>query len=106
LRERGFRVSLAHGRHEAALELKESTFKVVLIDLRIPDGDGGEVFRMVRAANPQARTVVITGYRSEMDELVEQMMVEGADGVFYKPFDVPELVQKLKHLAGAHKEGG
>ncbi len=42
LRERGFRVSLAHDGREAAEQLRESTFKVVLIDMRIPDGDGGE----------------------------------------------------------------
>ena len=64
LRDRGFRVGLAHDGREAAEQLKDSTFKVVLIDMRIPDGDGGEVFRMVREANPQARTVLITGYRA------------------------------------------
>ena len=41
LRERGFRVCLAHDCREAAEQLKQSTFKVVLIDMRIPDGDGG-----------------------------------------------------------------
>ena len=48
LRDRGFRVSLAHGSREAADQLKSTDFKVVLIDMRIPDGDGSEVFRMVR----------------------------------------------------------
>ena len=56
LRERGFRVGLAHDGREAADTLKESTFKVVLIDMKIPDSDGDAVFRLVREANPQART--------------------------------------------------
>ena len=106
LRERGFRVCLAHDGREAAEQLKESTFKVVLIDMRIPDGDGGSVFRMVREANPQARTILITGYRSEMDQLVEQMIAEGADAVCYKPFDVPELLETLEQLAEARRGGG
>ena len=87
-------------------QLQESTFKVVLIDMRIPDGDGGAVFRMVREANPQARTVLITGYRSEMDQLVEQVLAEGADAVCYKPFDVPELLETLEQLAEAHARRG
>lgn len=99
LRERGFRVSVAHDSAEASAQLRESAFKVVLIDMRIPDGDGGTVFRMVRDANPQARTVLITGHRSEMDQVVTQVLAEGADAVCYKPFDVPALLQALQRLA-------
>ena len=73
--------------------------------MRIPDGDGSTVFRTVRAANPQARTILITGHRSEMDQLIEQMIAEGADAVCYKPFHVPELLEKLEKLAGASQEG-
>jgi CheY-like chemotaxis protein len=104
-RERGFRVSLAHNGREAADQIKQMTFKVIVIDLRIPEGDGTKVFRMVREANPQARTILITGHRSEMDQLIERMLAEGADAVCYKPFDVPELLTKLERLAGAGQEG-
>jgi DNA-binding response OmpR family regulator len=56
------------------------------------------VFRLVRQSNPQARTVVITGHRTEMDRLVQQVVDEGADAVCYKPFDVPRLLDTLHHL--------
>ncbi len=105
LREHGFRVSIAHDFQQAADQLKESTFKVVLIDMRIPEGNGSAVFQIVREANPWARTILITGHRSEMDQLIERMVAEGAHGVCYKPFDVPELLKKLKHLAKACEEG-
>jgi two-component system OmpR family response regulator len=97
-------VSLAHGSREAAEQLKDTRYKVVLIDLRIPDGSGGDVFRMVRDANPEARTILITGHRSEMDQVVDQIVAEGADAVCYKPFNVPELLAKLEQLAGANDE--
>jgi len=103
-RDRGYRVSLAHGGREASEQLRDTRYKVVLIDLRIPDGNGAEVFRTVREANPQARTILITGHRSEMDELIGQMMAEGADAVCYKPFHVPELLAKLEQLSGGHQE--
>ena len=105
LRERGFRVCLAHDGREAADRLKGSIFKVVLIDLRIPEGDGSMVFRAVREANPQARTILITGHRAEMDPLIDQMIAEGADAVCYKPFHIPELLEKLEQLAGASQGG-
>ena len=104
-RERGFRVCLAHDGREAADQLKESMYKVVLIDMRIPDGDGSAVFQIGPRANPQARTILITGYRSEMDQLIGRMVAEGADAVCYKPFDVPELLSKLEQLAKAYEEG-
>jgi DNA-binding NtrC family response regulator len=104
-RERGFRASVAHDGREAAEQLTESSFKVVLIDMRLPNGSGRAVFNMVRAANPQARTILITGHRSELDHVVDQTVAEGADAVCYKPFHIPELLDKLEQLAEAKREG-
>ena len=98
LRERGFRVAVAHDEPTAADRLKDQSFKVVLIDMRLPQGDGSGVFHRVRETNPAARTVVITGFRSEMDPLVQQVVAEGADAVCYKPFDVPQLLNVLGKL--------
>jgi CheY-like chemotaxis protein len=99
LRERGYRVAVAHDEPTAAAQLRESAFRVVLIDMKLPSGDGTSVFRLVREANPQARTVVITGHRAELERLVQQVIQEGADAVCYKPFDVPNLLGTLDRLA-------
>jgi two-component system, NtrC family, response regulator HydG len=101
LREHGYRVGLAHDGRGAADQLRDTDFRVVLIDMKIPDGDGGQVFRAVRRANPGARTLLITGNRPEMDPLVERVLREGADAVCYKPFDVPRLLGALGRLAGS-----
>lgn len=99
LRDRGYRVCLAHDENEAAERLKGREFKVVLIDMKLPAGDGSTVFRIVRQTNPQARTVIITGHRSEMDPLIKTVVDEGADAVCYKPFDVPRLLATLQQLS-------
>jgi len=103
LRERGYRVCLAHDERDAAKRLKDSAFQLVLIDMRLPKGDGTTVFRLVRSTNPKARTVLITGHRSEMDLAVQQVLAEGADAVCYKPFDVPALLDSLRSLTEAHQ---
>jgi two-component system, NtrC family, response regulator HydG len=105
-RDHGFRVSLAHGGREAAQQLGNTEFQVVLIDMRIPDGDGSAVFRSVRQSNPRARTILITGFPFEVESLVEQTLAEGADAVCYKPFDVPHLLQTLDQLARKHDGPG
>ncbi|HZV05428.1 MAG TPA: response regulator [Gemmataceae bacterium] len=98
LRERGYRVAVAHEEAEAGRLLQAHNFRIVLIDMKLPRGDGGGVFQRVRQTNPQARTVVITGHRIEMDPLVQRVMAEGADAVCYKPFDVPRLLTTLEQL--------
>jgi CheY-like chemotaxis protein len=102
-RERGYRVCLAHDCPEAAARLKDQSFQVVLIDLKLPSGDGTEVFRLVRQNNPQARTVLITGHRTEMDHLIQRLFAEGADSICYKPFELPSLVKTLHQLTAARK---
>jgi two-component system, NtrC family, response regulator HydG len=98
MRDCGYRVCLAHDVTQAAELLKDASFKVVLIDMKIPGGHGGNVFRLVREVNPHARTILITGFRPEMEQLVEQVLSEGADAVCYKPFDVPQLLRSLETL--------
>jgi len=98
-RERGYRVCVAHDSARAQEQLQRTTFQVVLIDMKLPEGDGTQVFRMVREANPQARTVLITGMRSETENLVQQTLTEGADAACYKPFDMQSLLETLQRLS-------
>jgi two-component system response regulator HydG len=98
LRDRGFRVAISHDEVEASANLQERDFQVVLIDMKLPLGDGGGVFQRVRSTNPSARTIVITGHRAEMDPLVQRVVSEGADAVCYKPFDVPRLLSILQQF--------
>jgi two-component system response regulator HydG len=99
LRERGYRVCLAHDPSEATERVQQRAFGVVLIDMKLPQGSGADVFRMVKQAAPSARTVLITGLRGEMEQIVEQTLAEGADAACFKPFDIPALLQTLNKLA-------
>jgi CheY-like chemotaxis protein len=105
LRESGYRVCVAYNEVEASKHLQDLTFRVVLIDMKLPGGDGGSVFRLVRQSNPQARTMVITGFRSEMDPIIQAVVAEGADAVCYKPFDVANLLDTLRQLSMGKDEG-
>ena len=97
--ERGFRVNVAHDIRTAAELLRNDNFKVVLIDLRLPDGDGAEVLRLVRQIESQARTVLITGHKADLDASLERFTETGPDAVCYKPFDVPELLGIVDRLS-------
>ena len=100
LRDRGYRVCLAHDESTAAARLKDREYDVVLIDMKLPQSDGQRVFRLVRKMNSQARTIAITGFRSETAQLVREVVAEGVGAVCYKPFDIPELLSTVEQLAG------
>jgi DNA-binding NtrC family response regulator len=99
LRGRGFRVFLAHDQAEAAEQLHDRQFQIVLIDMRLPGGDGQSVFRLVHEANPEARTIVITGHRPEVEPLAPWLINEGVDAICYKPFEVDRLLDTISNLA-------
>jgi DNA-binding response OmpR family regulator len=96
LRERDFRACLAHDEDAARQMLRRRDYDVVLIDMKLPKGDGRGVFRLVRETTPQARTVLITGHRGETEEIVSGLLHEGASGVCYKPFDVGKLLATIR----------
>jgi DNA-binding NtrC family response regulator len=98
LRDRGYRVATAHDAEEATEKLRAKTYQVVLIDMKLPRSDGLKLFQMVRANNPGARTVMITGFRTEMEDHMQRLIAEGADAVCYKPFDVVQLLETLEEL--------
>ena len=99
LRENGFRACIARGLHDAANRLKDTDLNVALIDMRLPEGNGHQVYQLIRESNPSARTIVITGYRSETEQLVAKVLAAGADAVCYKPFDVPMLLDTVNKLS-------
>lgn len=103
--DRGFRVHLAHDLADARRTLQDSQFQVVLLDMKLPSGDGRTVLPDIKSSNPQARTIVITGYPSEMESRVQQALAEGATAVAYKPFDVPNLLKMVDDFTQLPPQG-
>jgi DNA-binding NtrC family response regulator len=99
LHERGYRVCLAHDLPEAERKLSEHRFHVVLIDMKLPTGSGKDLLVTLRNVDPEARTVLITGYRNEMETKVQTAMDAGANAVCYKPFDVEKLLSTVAALS-------
>jgi DNA-binding NtrC family response regulator len=97
-REKGYRVHLAHDAQEAEKALHARSFQVILVDMKLPGANGSAVFDLIRGANQQAQTLVITGYPNEMESRVREALASGARAVCYKPFDVPALLNTIRGL--------
>src|SRR5205814_5958462 len=102
LRERGYRVYLAHDVPDAEKTLRERKFHVVLIDMKLPNGDGQQVLRALQQADKEARAILITGFVAETETKVQEALHAGANAVCYKPFDVDKLLTTVQALS-AHR---
>ncbi|HEX5102696.1 MAG TPA: response regulator [Pirellulaceae bacterium] len=98
MREHGYRVHLAHDVPDAEQAIQRHAFQVVLVDMRLPSGDGGQVLRLLRQKDQSARALIITGFASEMERRVQEALAAGATAVCYKPFDVEKLLTTVHDL--------
>jgi DNA-binding response OmpR family regulator len=102
LGEAGFRVTRANdGRSGLALHHR-GTFDALVLDLMLPDMDGLEVCRLVRA-RAETPILMLTARGDAMDRIVGLEM--GADDYLPKPFEPRELLARLRAILRRHKGG-
>jgi two-component system response regulator PilR (NtrC family) len=77
-----------HGRRAVEL-LREQAADVIVSDVRMPDMNGIELLRAVRALFPEVAVVLMTAFASL--ETAREAFKLGADDFIQKPFDVDEL---------------
>ena len=85
----GYEVLVAESRAAAAKVFAQATVDMVITDVRLPDGDGIEILRHVKAASPQTVVIVMTAFGSTESAVAALKL--GAHDYVIKPFDVEEL---------------
>jgi DNA-binding response OmpR family regulator len=97
LRAHGHQVGWQRTGRGALHAASETDFDLVLLDLGLPDLDGVEVCRQLRASNPTAVLVILTARTDEMDVVVG--LEAGADDYLTKPVRLAELLARVRaHL--------
>lgn len=76
---------------------------VVLLDLELPDGDGVNVCRKLRARS-NAAIIVVTAYGEESDRV--SALDAGADDYLVKPFGLAELQARIRAVLRRIRPGG
>ena len=89
----GFRVETAGTGEEAILRVADGRPDVVFLDLGLPDLDGGEVIRRVRAFSDVP--VIVVSVRDRQADKVAALDA-GADDYVTKPFGMDELLARLR----------
>jgi len=91
----GFDVRAVGTAAECMDEVRRQPPDLVVLDLGLPDGDGTEVCRQVRAET-ECYVLMLTARAEEVDLLIG--LAVGADGYMAKPFSPRELVARVQAM--------
>ncbi|MFD8755256.1 response regulator transcription factor [Kitasatospora sp. NPDC059577] len=97
----GYRVRIATNGTQTLAVLAEQRPDVLLLDVMMPEPDGLEVCRRLRAAGDRTPVLMLTA-RVEVPDRIAGLDA-GADDYLVKPFDVHELFARLRALLRRHE---
>lgn len=92
----GYRVDIASTGPDGLSKLRQGTPDLVILDLMLPEIDGLEICRRVRASGDQVLILMLTA-RTAITERVEGLDA-GADDYLTKPFAHDELLARVRTL--------
>jgi len=92
----GYTVVMAASGHEALTLYRgdPGRFRLVILDMIMPETGGGEVFDELKRINPEVRVLLASGY--SMQGQARTIMNRGCTGFIQKPFTMDDLSLKLR----------
>ncbi|MGB7296509.1 MAG: response regulator [Candidatus Aminicenantales bacterium] len=93
LSSRGFQVQFAHTKREALKRLNRRLPDLVLLDLRLPDGDGMMILSVLMKMTPAPAVIITTAYGSE--ETRSEAKRLGASGFLEKPYQEEDVIRMI-----------
>jgi DNA-binding NtrC family response regulator len=97
LEEEGYVVDTAENGKEAIKKSNAKFYNLALIDIRLPDMEGTKLLSAIKETTPKMVKIIITGYPSLQNAI--EAVNKGADAYILKPFDMDNILGKIKeHL--------
>ena len=99
----GYIVTIARSGTDAIEKVKEADFDLIVSDVRMPELDGVETIKQIRAYFKKSNKksipeILITGY-ADVDKYEKAMDLKVTDYI-YKPFDITEFLRVVKKGIG------
>ena len=88
-----FTVTAAASKKEALDVLAGNNFNYAIVDLRLGDGSGLDVIKVIKEQNPECRTVMLTSY-GNIATAVSSVKL-GADDYLTKPANIDDIEKSL-----------
>lgn len=93
---KGYQAEAAYSGPEALEKVKDDQFDCVLTDIKMPEVNGVQLLRSVKAKRPDLPVLFMSAY--DTGDLVEEGLQEGALGSLAKPVDMNLLLNFFSNL--------
>lgn len=94
--ENGYEVEVAYDGKMGLKLFQSQPFNLVVLDLNLPEINGYELCKMIRASNSNIPVIILTALNSLEDKI--EGYDAGADDYVIKPFEFRELLMKIRVL--------
>jgi DNA-binding NtrC family response regulator len=94
LESEGYRTDVAHTVKEAIEKSYENDYNLAILDIKLPDGEGTSLLKMLRETSPKMMKIMLTGY-PRLENSINSLN-EGAVAYLIKPVDVEKLLETIK----------
>ena len=94
----GYSVMALSSGKDALLAVETNSFDLLVLDLGLPDIDGFDVLRAVRAKKPDLKVIATSGYLSEPVLKIAGFL--GSSGQLQKPISQAALLDAVRHAIG------
>src|SRR3954467_13730436 len=81
---------------DATAVIKIYKYDMIILDLMLPDANGLEILRQLRATKKHIPVLILSGLGSPEDKI--KGLITGADDYLSKPFSIEELVARVKAI--------
>jgi len=94
LESEGYRTDVAHTVKEAIEKSCETDYNLAILDIKLPDGEGTTILKLMNEISPKTKKIMLTGY--PILENAVNSLNEGANVYMIKPVDFDFLLNAIK----------
>ncbi|MBU1298626.1 MAG: response regulator [Bacteroidetes bacterium] len=96
LKGEGYDVETALDGQIAIDTIKEKTFDLVLLDIKMPNVDGFEVLKFIKENHKNLKVIMLTGF-ADLKNAIESKKL-GAEDFVSKPYDLVDLLTTIERV--------
>lgn len=93
LKESGYQVAVASSRDQLFAILPQFRPAIILLDIRLPDGDGIEILKEIKSGYPEVEVIMVTGLADK--DIALEALHNGAIDYITKPIDLAYLANSV-----------
>ena len=90
----GFNIHVAESGEEGIEKVKEWSFDIILMDVKLPGMNGIDAFKEIKKIRPNTMVIIMTAYTTE--GLIKEAQNEGAFSILHKPFEINDMLTTME----------